>query len=52
MELKTFNKNELLKNLQVTHTETNSKVKLYNEYVQIMLHCMDFIKWREEKKLE
>lgn len=41
MELKTFNKNELLKNLEVTHTETYRKVKLYNEYVQILLYITD-----------
>jgi hypothetical protein len=41
MELKTFDKNELVKNLQVTQTETNLKVKLYNEYVQILLYITD-----------
>ena len=41
MELKTFDKDELLKGLEVTQTDTNYKVKLYNEYVQILLYITD-----------
>ena len=55
MELKIFNKNELLKNLQIIRSDTNRKVTLYNEYVEILLDIsdiMDFKKWWEEKKLE
>lgn len=55
MELKIFNKNELLKNLQIIRSETNRKVTLYNEYVEILLDIsdiMDLKKWWEEKKLE